>query len=104
MRITGNPDIMVSDDFEWDDIKAATNLRDHKVSFDMARDVFADPFIVEWIDDGQSEIEQRISAIGMVENRLFFVAYTMRGDAIRIISARLAEPFERRRYHNENQT
>jgi uncharacterized protein len=32
-----------------------------------------------------------------------FVAYTMRGNAIRIISARRAEPFERRRYHEENQ-
>jgi uncharacterized DUF497 family protein len=34
--------------------------------------------------------------------RLLFVAYAMRGHAIRIISARLAEPFERRRYHGEN--
>jgi uncharacterized protein len=101
--VTGNPYIMESDDFEWDDVKAVINLRDHKVSFDMACDVFADPFIIECIDDGQSENEQRISAIGMVENRLLFVAYTTRGDAIRIISARPAEPFERRRYHNENQ-
>ena len=34
----------------------------------------------------------------MAENRLLFVAYTMSGNAIRIISARRAEPFERRRY------
>jgi uncharacterized DUF497 family protein len=66
--------------------------------------VFADPFIVEWIDEGQDEHEQRFNALGMVENRLLFVAYTMRGHAIRIISARRAEPFERRRYHEENQT
>jgi uncharacterized DUF497 family protein len=31
------------------------------------------------------------------------VAYTMRGDRIRIISARLPEPFERRKYHDDNE-
>jgi uncharacterized DUF497 family protein len=95
---------MKSDDFEWDDAKAASNLGHHKITFEQARDVFTDPFIVEWIDDGQAEHEQRFNALGMVENRLLFVAYSMRGDAIRIISARRAEPFERRRYHEENQT
>jgi uncharacterized protein len=95
---------MKSDDFEWDDAKAARNHRRHKITFEQARDVFADPFAVEWIDEGQDEHEQRFNALGMVENRVLFVAYTMRGNAIRIISARLAEPFERRWYHEENQT
>ena len=40
----------------------------------------------------------------MAEGRLLYVAYTMRGDMIRIISARGAEPYERRRYHEENAT
>jgi hypothetical protein len=40
----------------------------------------------------------------MVEQRLLFVAYALREQRIRIISARLAEPYERLRYHNENQT
>jgi uncharacterized DUF497 family protein len=100
LKFTGNPYI----DFEWDDAKAAINRRIHKITFEQARDVFTDPFIVEWIDDGQGQNEQRFSALGMVENRLLFVAYTVRGHAIRIISARRAEPFERRRYHEENQT
>jgi uncharacterized DUF497 family protein len=43
---------MKSDDFEWDDAKADSNYRRHKITFDQAREVFADPFIVEWIDDG----------------------------------------------------
>jgi len=38
--------------------------------------------------------------IGMVDNRLLFVAYAMRGDRIRIISARKAEPYERRKYYD----
>jgi uncharacterized protein len=78
---------MKSDDFEWDDAKAASNFRRHRITFDQAREVFADPFAVEWIDEGQDEREQRFSALGMAENRLLFVAYAMRGHTIRIISA-----------------
>ena len=95
---------MQNDDFEWDDAKAVSNVRAHGVTFEMARDVFSDAFIVEWMDEGQDESEQRFAALGMVNCRLLFVAYTMRGERIRIISARPAEPFERRKYHNENQT
>ena len=68
----------------------------------MARDVFKDIFAVEWVDDRQDCPEERFAAVGTLENRLLFVAYTMRGDRIRIISARKAEPYERRRYHDEN--
>lgn len=38
----------------------------------------------------------------MAEGRLIFVAYTMRDERIRIISARGAEPYEQRRYTEEN--
>jgi len=92
------------ENFEWDDDKAARDRLDHGISFEMARDVFKDIFAVEWTDMGQDGAEARFAILGMVENRLLFVTYTMRGDAIRIISARLAEPYERRRYHNENET
>jgi hypothetical protein len=75
---------MKSDDFEWEDAKAARTLRDHKIAFEMARDVFADPFIVEWLDEGHGGAEQRFAALGAVENRILFVSYTMRGEVIRI--------------------
>jgi uncharacterized protein len=42
------------------------------------------------------------SLLGMVENHLLAVVHTQRDARIRIISARLAEPRERRRYHEEN--
>ena len=50
----------------------------------------------------QDRYEQRYGVIGMVEGRLLFVGYTMRGEKIRIITARKAEPYERRRYQEEN--
>lgn len=88
--------------FEWDNAKAAGNWRAHGVTFEMARDAFRDVFAVEWEDDRQGRPEQRFVLLGMVEQRLLYVAYAMRGERIRIISARRAEPLERRRYHDEN--
>lgn len=93
---------MLDECFEWDDAKAALNWQTHGVTFSMARDAFRDAFAVEWPDDTQDAAERRFLLLGMVEHRLLFVAYTMREDRIRIISARKAEPHERRRYHDEN--
>jgi len=87
--------------FQWDDHKAASNIVDHGVTFDAARDVFKDPFALDWLDESEDYGEDRYVIIGMAEGRLLYVAYTLRGTAIRIISARLAEPRDRRRYHEE---
>ena len=89
-------------EFQWDDQKAAENYAKHGVSFEMARDVFKDPFALEWLDDRENYGEERYGLIGMAEGRLLFVAYTVRGDAFRIISARGAEPHEGKRYHDDN--
>ena len=92
----------MEEDFEWDYRKAAGNLAKHGVTFDAAREVFQDPFAVEWLDESEKYGEERFVIIGSVENRLVVVAFTTRGQAIRIISARLAESYERRRYYEEN--
>ena len=88
--------------FQWDDRKAAENEAKHGVSFEMARDIFKDAFALDSLDGRENYGEERYTIIGMVEGRLLFVAYTMRGDVIRIISARGAEPHERRQYHEAN--
>ncbi len=95
---------MEDSEFQWDDAKAAENLAKHRITFETARDAFKDPFALDWRDDSQDRGEVRFATVAMVEGRLLFVAYTMRSEAIRIISARLAEPYERRRYHDDNQT
>ena len=88
--------------FEWDDTKAATNWRDNSITFEMARDAFKDAFSIDWIDNRQDTPEERLNTLVVVGDRLLHVSYTLRGDRIRILSARKAEPHERRRYHNEN--
>jgi uncharacterized protein len=89
------------DHFEWDDRKAENRTR-HDITFAMASDVFDDQFAIIELDDRRDYAEDRYSAIGMVEGHLLFVAYTLRGDRICIISARLAEPYERRQYHEKS--
>lgn len=88
--------------FEWDTDKASANWAKHDVAFETARAVFKDPFAIEWQDDRMNYGEDRFIIIGMVEGRLLQVAYTMRGDTIRLISARGAGPNERRFYHEAN--
>ena len=88
--------------FHWHDAKAASNFARHGVTFEAAREVFKDPFALDWLDESEDYGEDRFAVIGMSQRRLLFVAYTMRGDSTRIVSARLAEPFERKRYHEEN--
>jgi len=85
-------------DFEWDGAKELANRKKHGVDFRTAAKVFLDPYAVEFDDLGAID-EQRVNVIGMVEGRMLFVVYTMRGDVVRIISARGAEPHEKRKYH-----
>ena len=88
--------------FQWDDNKAAQNYAAHGVTFEAAREAFSDPFALDWPDESEPTVRLGTSQSEWAEGRLLFVAYTLRGDAIRIISARGAEPYERRKYHEEN--
>ena len=93
---------MVGAAFEWDEAKAAENYAKHGVSFETARRVFEDVFATERLDDREDYGEERFIILGMVDGRVLFVVYTLRDNTVRIISARGAEPNERRRYHEDN--
>ena len=92
---------MNEDDFEWDDNKAARNVALHRIPFEIAREVFDDPLHIEELDEREDYGEVRFNTIGIVKGRLLVVAHTLRGKKIRLISARLAEPKEQRRYHEK---
>lgn len=88
--------------FEWNKSKAKDNYRQHGVSFELAKEVFKDPFAVEFLDDRQDYGEERFVIIGMVAAHVLSVAYTERRDTIRIISARRATKHEQETYFQEN--
>jgi len=93
---------MISDDFEWDEAKAAENYAKHGVSFEMATLVFKDPFAIERLDDREDYGEDRFILIGMAEGAVLTVVHTERNGRIRIISARQATRHEQDDYFIEN--
>lgn len=85
-------------DFEWNDKKAAANLRKHGVSFVEATEVFKDPLAVDAPDRYAAN---RFVIIGRSSrDRLLFVVHAvLEGHGrVRIISARKASPAQRKAF------
>ena len=88
-------------EFEWDERKAQTNLRKHRVDFADAVAVFEDTRAVTVTDEDPDE--ERYATIGMdALGRELVVIYTVRGERIRIISARRATRGERAEYEKQD--
>lgn len=86
--------------FQYDPLKAANNLKKHGVSFADAEGVFYDSLALHR-SDPDAEGEDRMIAIGQGSaGQILVVVYTLRGDDIRLISARGATPKERRNYES----
>ncbi|MGR3316668.1 BrnT family toxin [Roseovarius indicus] len=81
--------------FEWDEDKRKLTLEKHGLDFLDAAEVFAEDHLVL---RARSEIEQRLIAIGPINGMFIAVVFTMRGDTIRIITARRARRNEREAY------
>ena len=89
--------------FEWDPEKEKDNFKKHGIEFEAAERIFFDYRRMERRDKDSSGDEERWQTMG-VFGKVLFVVYTERNDAIRIISARIAEPFERRIYYGDSET
>jgi len=88
--------------FEWDEAKAAANLRKHKATFEEASTVFADDLSLTGRDPAHSVGEQRFITFRLsAAKRILAVSHAERGDVIRIISARLAARMERKMYEED---
>ena len=90
--------------FEWDKLKADTNLKKHGVSFDEALTVFADPLARIRDDPDHSEVERREIIIGhSVKRRVLVVGFTERETKVRIINVRRAAANERKNYEEDGE-
>jgi hypothetical protein len=90
--------------FEWDSVKAASNAKKHKVTFEVAKTVFYDDFGIQFFDEKHSHNEERFLLLGMSSDaRLLLICHCERedGDVIRIISARKATQNEAQHYQGE---
>jgi uncharacterized DUF497 family protein len=88
--------------FEWDENKAKANVKRHKISFDEAKTVFGDPFLITFPDPDHSDSEQRYVSLGWsAKGRVLVVIHTQRDENIRIISCRKATTSERSFYEED---
>ena len=85
--------------FEWDEAKADENYRKHRVTFQLAARAFEDVHGLDLMDDRMDYGEERWLRIALIEGRVVSVAYTRRGEVVRIVSARASTRRERRMYH-----
>ena len=86
--------------FQYDPAKAANNLKKHGVSFADAEGVFYDPLGIHQLDP-DAEVEERFVAVGEGSTgAILVVVYTLRGEEVRLISARRATRFEVKRYES----
>lgn len=86
-------------EFEFDPIKAQTNVRKHGVSFPHAEQALRDPMAVT-IEDPDAFGEQRFVSLGLdALGRVLVVVHTQREERTRLISARKASRGESEQYH-----
>jgi len=87
--------------FVWDRRKAEGNRKKHAVTFEEAVGVFYDALSATFTDPDAPAGDRRFVTIGHSHGqRLLVVVHAEFDETIRIISARLATPHERKRHEN----
>jgi uncharacterized protein len=89
--------------FEWDEVKAVTNLRKHGISLELASTVFHDPRLLSVADVEHGDTEERWFSVGCASNGVVLTVVYLWSEAdlttrIRLISARRATRAERQQY------
>jgi uncharacterized DUF497 family protein len=85
--------------FEFDPEKSAANLAKHGIDFAAAQALWLDEHAIDI--EARSETEPGSAVIGMIEDRCWTACFTVRGEAIRIISVRRARDYEVEAYERQ---
>lgn len=92
--------LLSSGDFEWDAAESDACLVRRGFDFAYALQAFGDPDRMVTADERWNYGEDRYRLLGVVEQRVFCLVFTLRGTTIRIISARKANRREVTDYEN----
>lgn len=88
--------------FAWDDGNINKNWLKHKVSAAECEQLFFNRPLIIQDDIKHSDVEKRFYALGRTDSRrTLFIAFTVRNNRIRVISAREMSRKEREVYNNE---
>ncbi|NKN38339.1 BrnT family toxin [Agrobacterium sp. a22-2] len=85
-------------EFEFDPAKSAMKKEKHGIDFVRSQDLWYDDYGVDI--DVDHLFEPRRIRVGLIDGKLWAGVYTLRGEAVRIISVRRARIQERRRYED----
>ncbi|AFZ43971.1 protein of unknown function DUF497 [Halothece sp. PCC 7418] len=97
LKSTSNVHFPIEMKYQWDNNKATGNLRKHGIDFADAVSIFKDDLAITIFDERFEE--ERYVTIGIdALGRVLVVVYTVRGDEIRLISARKATRKEQQQY------
>ncbi len=88
---------------EFDPTKSERNVDRRGLAFDLVEDFDFDSAQIV-VDDRHDYGEVRYRAIGRLKNDVAVVVFTIRGEAVRVISLRLASRKERRAYEKAEAT
>ena len=87
--------------FDWSGGNAEKNWESHRVTPLEAEQVFFNTPLLSGADPAHSQRESRFYALGQTdEGRELFIAFTMRGRRLRVVSARDMSRKERRVYRS----
>lgn len=86
--------------YQWDDTKCSKNVVSHKIHFSVVfKFNWGSAFVVQ--DERFDYKEKRFKALGLIENRLHVLVFTIRDQEIRVISIRKANKREISHYEKE---
>ncbi|RME86617.1 MAG: BrnT family toxin [Anaerolineae bacterium] len=91
--------------FDWDEGNLTKNWEKHRVRAAECEEVFFNEPLMLFPDVGHSQVEPRYYVLGHTNaGRRLFVVFTIRGDKIRVISARDMSRKERKVYEQAQET
>ncbi|MFT0531669.1 BrnT family toxin [Castellaniella hirudinis] len=90
-------------EIEYDPAKSERNIQERGLSFDLVADFDFDTAVIK-LDTRRDYGEDRYQAFGLIGRRLYFLAFSLRGNAVRVISLRKANSREVRFYEQETQS
>ena len=86
--------------YEWDDRKRKSNIKNHGIDFVNAPMIF-NSYTLTIEDDRYDYGEERLITFGILEGRIVVVVHTENDDSIRIISIRKATKYEEKEYFSQ---
>ncbi len=84
--------------FEYDPEKSESNKRKHGISFDEAKDLWLVPALEA---EANCVNEPRFLKIGKINGKFYTCVFAVRGEVVRLISARRSRKNEERAYEEK---